>query len=179
MPESPVQVLTSDEIEELLAQPDRDEVFGLRDAAVLSTLYYGAATARELSDLDVRDIDLEAGEIAFPRRGGPPRRVPVEEELAEVLRRYLDESRRLILAQAGAEEDAVAAAFVTNRAHRLQVRDARQILGAHAKTAGLRARANLNILRLSRAWHLRESGESPEVIQRLLGTSSRSGRRVF
>ena len=58
------------------------------------------------------------------------------------------------------------------------VQDIRQILGAHGKGAGVEASVNYNTLRLSRAWHLREAGESPEKIQRMLGASGRSGRRL-
>lgn len=179
MSQLPVEVLTVEEVERLIAHPDRDDVFGLRDAALLATLYYAAATAVELVALDIRDVDRRRGELRFRTETGRRRRVKLEEPLASLLGRYLDESRRPLIAQSGgADPDDVPPVFITNRGHRIHVQDVRQILGAHAKAAGLQSAVNYTTLRLSRAWHLREAGTAPEAIQKLLGTSSRSGRRV-
>lgn len=180
MSQLPVEILSEEEVERLLAHPDRDDVFGLRDAAILATLYYAAATAGEAVSLDTRDADVEKGWVRLSGEDGRRRRVDLVEPLADVLGRYLEESRRLLIAQAGVTDpDDVPALFITNRGQRIQVQDVRQILGTHAKAADLRTAVSYNLLRLSRAWHLREAGTPPEEIQRLLGTSSRSGRRLF
>lgn len=178
MTQLPVEILTEDEVARLIADADRGDVFGLRDAAILSALYYAAATAGEIAALDLADFDRGRGTLRLRSEAGRPRRVTVEEPLAEILDRYFDESRKLLLAHGGAAEGAPPAAFLTNRGHRVHVQDIRQILGGHSKSAGIKSPVNYNTLRLSRAWHLRQAGESPEKIQRLLGTSSRSGRRV-
>ncbi|MFQ5743970.1 MAG: tyrosine-type recombinase/integrase [Acidobacteriota bacterium] len=179
MPQLPVEVLSTVEVERLIAHPDPEDVFGLRDVAILATLYYAAATASEISSLDIRDVDREEGEVRFHTDGGRRRRAPLQGEFAEILNRYLADSRRLLIAQGGVTHDQeVPAVFITNRGHRIHVQDVRQILGAHSKAAGLKSAVNLNTLRLSRAWHMREAGEPPEAIQRLLGAASRSGRRV-
>ena len=179
MSKLPVEVLSVEEVERLIADPDTEDVFGLRDAAILASLYYGAATASELANLNVRDIDRDVGELRFRTEEGRLRRVECEEPLAGILNRYLEESRRLLMAHGGVTSDGdMPAAFVTNRGHRIHVQDIRQILGAHSKTAGISTPVNYNTLRLSRAWHMREAGEPPEKIQRLLGAPSRSGRRM-
>ena len=179
MRQLPVEVLSEEETQRLISEPDLEDVFGLRDAAVLAALYYAAANAGEIAALDIDDVDLGAGEACFRTGEGPPRRVPLEPPLAEVLGRYLDESRKLLLAHGGVTSDKdLPAVFVTNKGHRVHVREIRQILGAHSKAAGVKTTVNYNTLRLSRAWHMREAGESPEKIQRLLGASSRSGRNV-
>ena len=99
--------------------------------------------------------------------------------MAGILDRYLRESRPLLMAHGGITGDReIPAVFLTNKGHRIQVQDVRQALGTHSKGAGIKAAVNYNTLRLSRAWHMREAGESPEKIQRLLGASSRSGRSV-
>jgi site-specific recombinase XerD len=179
MTQLPVEVLSEEEAARLIAQPDRDDVHELRDAAILSVLYYAAATASEITDLDIGDVDREGAEIRFRGEQRRPRRVPLEGPLAEILERYLEQSRRLLLAHGGVTgDDELPAMFVTNKGHRVHVRDIRQILGTHSKAAGLKAAVNYSTLRLSRAWHLREAGEAPEKIQRMLGASGRSGRRV-
>ncbi len=179
MSQLPLEVLSEAEAKRLVAHPDRSDVFGLRDAAILSLLYYAAATAGEAANLDVSDIDRRRRTLRLRSDEGKPRRVPIEPPLAEVLDRYLEESRKPLLAQGiSASVPNLPAVFVTNKGHRIHVQDVRQILGAHSKAAGIKAAVNYNTLRLSRAWHLREAGEPPESIQRLLGAASRSGRRV-
>jgi site-specific recombinase XerD len=179
MSKMPVEVLSTDEVERLIAHPTSDDVVGLRDTAILATLYYAAATASEVSSLDISDIRRRARSLRFRGDDGGERRAPLEKRLARMLDRYVKKSRPLLLAQGGVTDARrVPAAFITNRGHRIHVRDIRQLLGSHSKAVGIGTAVNTNTLRLSRAWHLREQGVSPEAIQRLLGTSSRSGRRV-
>jgi site-specific recombinase XerD len=179
MAKLPVDVLSPGEVERLLCDPDPDDIFGLRDAAILATLYYAAATASEVSNLDVGDIRRKARSLRFRGDGGHDRLVHLDKHLARLLTRYLKESRPLLLAQGGVTDARkMRAAFITNRGHRIHVRDIRQMLGAHSKAVGIETTVNYNTLRLSRAWHLRQQGVSPEAIQRLLGAESRSGRRV-
>lgn len=175
----PVEVLPSEDTQRLLAHPDREDVLGLRDAAVLATLYYAAATAGEVAALDLGDVQLRKGQIVLRGEDGSRRRVELEEELAELLQEYKARSRRLILAHVGGTGEEPRAFFLANRPRRILVQEIRQILGANVKGAGIRAHVNLTTLRLSRAWHLREQGTSPEAIQRFLGAAGRSGRRVF
>lgn len=175
----PVEVLSADEVQRLLAHPDQEDVLGLRDAAVLATLYYAAATAGEVANLDRGDVQLRRGHVVLRGDDGARRRVALEPQLLDLLTRYRDKSRRLILVQGGSDETETDAFFLGNRPHRIRVQDIRQLLGSHVKGAGIETEVNFNTLRLSRAWHLREEGRSPESIQRFLGATSRSGRRVI
>ncbi len=180
MTQLPVEVLSPEEVRRLIADADTDDIFGLRDAAILSALYYAAATAGEIAGLDLSDFDRQRGTLRLRSDDGTLRRVPVEEPLAAILDRYLEGSRKLLLAHGGVTQGAgPPAVFLTNKGHRVHVQDIRQILGGHSKAMGIKSTVNYNTLRLSRAWHLREEGEAPEKIQRLLGTASRSGRRVI
>ena len=179
MSQLPVEVLSEQDIQRLIAHADADDVFGLRDAAILSALYYAAATAGEIANLDIADVDRDAGMLRLRADTGRPRRVEIEGPLADVLARYFEDSRKLLLAHGGVPDDgSLPAVFVTNKGHRVHVQDIRQILVAHSKGAGIETVVNYNTLRLSRAWHMREAGEPPEKIQRMLGASSRSGRRM-
>ena len=51
MTQLPVEVLSQDDVRRLIADPDADDIFGLRDAAILSVLYYAAATAGEIENV--------------------------------------------------------------------------------------------------------------------------------
>ena len=174
----PVQVLSTEEVEHLLAHGDRDDPLGLRDVAVLATMFYAAATALEVSNLNLGDLQTRRQQIVLRGADGI-RRVDLEPELAQVLEEYKHSARRLILAQHGSGEQQTQALFVGSRPRRIRVQEVRQILGANVKGAGIDIDVNVNTLRLSRAWHLREAGRSPESIQRFLGATSRSGRNVI
>lgn len=175
----PVEVLSREEVDRLLALPDADDVLGLRDAALLATLYYAAATAVEVAALNLSDLQIRRQQLLLRGEDGARRRVPLEDPLRSLLASYKQDSRRLILVHGGTAENATQALFLGNRPQRIRVQDIRQILGASVKAAGVETAVNLNTLRLSRAWHLREEGESPAAIQRFLGATSRSGRRVI
>ena len=174
----PVEVLSAEDVARLLAFPDREDVTGLRDAAVLATLYYAAATAVEVASLDLSDLQFRRKWIVLKDEDGTRRRVPLAPELAEILTAY-KKVRKLILARGGAAAQDTGAVFLANRAQRIRVQDIRQVVGASAKGAGVPGDPGPSTLRLSRAWHLREQGLSPEAIQRFLGATSRSGRRVI
>jgi len=177
--ETPVQVLSVEDVERLLAVPDRGDPHGLRDAAVLATLYYAGANALEVTNLNLGDVERRRRQIVLRGEGRARHRVMLELELAELLDAYKSDSRRLLLVHTGSGTQSTQAYFLGNRGQRLQLLEVRQILGANAKAAAVTADVNLVTLRLSRAWHLREEGMAPEKIQRFLGAESRSGRRVI
>lgn len=177
--QTPVEVLSQADVERLLAAPDRADVHGLRDAAVLATMYYAGANAREVTNLNLGDIERRRQQIMLRGDAGAKHRVKIAAELGEILSAYRDRSRRLLLAHLPAEAQKIDAYFLGNKGQRLRVQEVRQILGANLKAAGITATVNFNTLRLSRAWHLREAGVEPGRIQRFLGAEGRSGRRVI
>ncbi|NKB89215.1 MAG: tyrosine-type recombinase/integrase [Acidobacteria bacterium] len=177
--QTPVEVLTADEVQSLLAAPDRSDIQGLRDAAVLATLYYAGANGLEATNLNLGDVERRRKQILLRGEGRVRHRVNLVPELAELLDAYKADSRRLLLVQAGAGAQNTQAFFLGNRGQRIQLSEVRQILGATKKAASISRDVNLVTPRLSRAWHLREAGMSPESIQKFLGAESRSGRRVI
>ncbi len=175
----PVEVLSPEDVEQLLAHPNVQDMLGLRDAALLATLYYAAATSGQVAAFNLSDLQVRRRQIVLRTDDGGTRTVQLADPLADLLERYKRDSRRLILAHGGSSEQQSKALFLGNRAQRIRVQDVRQILGTNVKAAGIKATVNLNTLRLSRAWHLRQEGMSPESIQRFLGATSRSGRPVI
>ena len=161
----PVEVLSAEDVARLLAFPDREDVIGLRDAAVLGALYYAAATAVELASLDLSDLQFRRKWIVLKDEDGTRRRVPLAPELAETLTAY-KLVRKLILARNGAAAQDTGALFLANRAQRIRVQDIRQIVGANAKGAGLPGHSNLNTLRLSPARARVVAGGDPAFSRR-------------
>ena len=91
------EVLSLDEVESLLNQPDPSNPIGMRDKAMLELLYATGLRVSELTNLVLNNINLEAGYLIVLGKGGKQRIVPVGQEALHWLRRYLEESRKRLL----------------------------------------------------------------------------------
>ena len=87
------QVLSRDEVAELLAQPRGTEPAALRDRALLETMYACGLRASEAIGLEVGDVDLEAGLVRARGKGSKERIVPIGSEAGRALRIYLERGR--------------------------------------------------------------------------------------
>jgi integrase/recombinase XerC len=141
----------------------------LRDSALVELLYGTGLRVSEAAALDVRDVDLQRGDVRVLGKGGKERVVPIPGEAREALGSYL-ESRRMpgVLAQP---------LFPSLRSRegqlvRLDVRDIRRILKRRAKGVGIADRVHPHRLRHSYATHLLDMGADLREIQELLGHAS-------
>jgi integrase/recombinase XerD len=105
LPRSPRQLpkalLSVTEVEHVLNQPDVTELTGLRDRAILETLYSTGMRRLELTHLGVFDVDLARGSVMIRQgKGRKDRLIPIGERACAWLRRYLDEVRPQLLARA-------------------------------------------------------------------------------
>lgn len=82
--------LSSDQVSRLLAEPKPDTVIGLRDRALLALLYGTGIRASECASLRNADVDLKLLTITVSGKGGHERTIPLNPDLAEVLRTYVD-----------------------------------------------------------------------------------------
>src|SRR6201996_7986782 len=86
-------VLTRDEVNRLLAQPRADTVGGLRDRALLETMYACGLRASEATGLELSALDLELGILRARGKGSKERLVPIGSQAVEGLRVYLKRAR--------------------------------------------------------------------------------------
>ncbi|MEE4270185.1 MAG: tyrosine-type recombinase/integrase, partial [Thermoanaerobaculales bacterium] len=94
----PKTILTAAEAEKVLAQPDVSSPLGLRDRAILETLYATGLRRQELIDLDLGSIDLARGTLSVRLgKGGKDRVVPFGARTTGWIRRYLKSSRPALL----------------------------------------------------------------------------------
>ncbi|MFN0112457.1 MAG: site-specific tyrosine recombinase XerD [Blastocatellia bacterium] len=89
-------VLTQEDIESLLAQPDLSSDYGLRDRAMLETLYASGLRVSELIHLKLSDIDLESGVLTCFGKGSKQRKVPIGRSAISFLKRYFPARLRLL-----------------------------------------------------------------------------------
>lgn len=93
-PESLLPYLTPDHVKDIIAQPRITDKYGRRDVAILSLMYDSGARVQEICDLRVRDIRVQKPyTVTLTGKGSKARSVPIMEDTAFVLRKYLDENR--------------------------------------------------------------------------------------
>lgn len=150
----------------LLSQPDVSTSLGVRDRAILETLYGTGIRRGELLRLKVRDIGAEKGTLRVMGKGGKERVVPLGREALHWLDRYVTTVRPALLGS-GIEP----VLWIGSRGQPLSYHALPQILRCYALQAGLR-HVSAHALRRACATHMLHKGASPAAIQLLLGHSS-------
>ncbi len=157
LPDAPKAV----EVEEMIELVEGDSPLALRNRALLELLYSGGLRSAEAVGLDLGDVDFDREALHVRGKGGKERSVPLGEEAAHLLARYLRDGRPELVRGA---EDAV---FVSVRGRRLDTSTVRRLV------------RNPHRLRHAFATHLLEGGADLRVIQELLGHSSLSTTQVY
>lgn len=174
LPRSLPRPLSVDDVARLLAQPDRSAA-GLRDRAVLETLYGAGLRVSELVGLDVDDVDLEEGSLRVLGKGGKERDVPLGRYARDAVSAYLTRTRPGL-----AKPRSRSALFLNlQRGGRLTRQGVTGILQRHAASAGIAKRVSPHSLRHSFATHLLEGGADVRVVQELLGHASVATTQVY
>jgi integrase/recombinase XerD len=166
--------LSVDAVARLLAEPDPSTVQGLRDRAVLETLYGAGVRVSELVGLDVDDVDLEEGSVRVLGKGGKERDVPLGRYARDAISSYLVRARPQIAARRSRS-----ALFLNLRGGRLTRQGCAGILGKHAAAARIGTTVSPHTLRHSFATHLLEGGADVRVVQELLGHASVATTQVY
>jgi integrase/recombinase XerD len=167
-------VLTVQDVEQLLAQPDADTTLGIRDGAMLELLYATGMRVSELVDLTTSGLNLEVGFVTVRGKGGKERIVPIGEAAMERARIYLEGARAAMLK--GRESTYL---FVNNRGGRLSRQGFWKILRQYALKAGITKHITPHTLRHSFATHLLERGADLRFIQAMLGHVDISTTQVY
>ncbi|MHB2018413.1 MAG: tyrosine-type recombinase/integrase [Candidatus Xenobia bacterium] len=157
-------VLTPEEVAALLEAPDATTLLGIRDRALLETLYGTGLRRQEAAMLDVDDVDLRAGTLLVRKgKGAKARLLPLGPHLAAVLQDYLDRGRPHLSPQ-----PAEKAFFLTMYGQRLQGYAIASMLNRTSRL-GLGRRIRPHQLRHAFATHLLEGGADVREVQELLG----------
>jgi integrase/recombinase XerD len=157
-------VLTRDEVSQLLSEADSTEPAGLRDRALLETMYACGLRASETIGLELADLDLEEQVLRARGKGSKERVVPMGRHAVEALRIYLSNGRPHIVG--GRVEPHV---FVNFRGGPLTRQGLYKIVRRHAMRAGLADRMSPHTLRHTFATHLLAGGCDLRSVQEMLG----------
>jgi integrase/recombinase XerD len=171
----PKAVLTEAEVRALLRAP-RQDVLGLRDRAILETLYSTGLRRAELCALDLYDVD-PANELVRVRygKGGRDRVVPIGASALIAIRQYLKESRPNLAVKP--KEPALFIAAITHR--RLGIKTLNLIVRKHAADASIEKRVTPHVLRHTCATHLLQGGADIRHVQAILGHASVATTQIY
>ncbi|MGQ9474794.1 MAG: site-specific tyrosine recombinase XerD [Actinomycetota bacterium] len=167
-------VLSQEEVGMLLDQPMSGDALGLRDRAILETLYGTGIRISELVSLDLEDLDLEEREMRVLGKGSRERVVPVGGRAVEALASYLTHGRPRL-----SRVPSQRALFLNARGRRITRQGAWGVVKKYARRVGLEERMTPHTLRHSYATHLLESGMDLRYIQELLGHASVSTTQIY
>jgi integrase/recombinase XerD len=156
--------LSVDEIDRLLAAPDRRTPRGARDAAMLETLYATGLRVSELVKLRLRDINFDAGYLIALGKGRKERLLPIGEVALVSVRSYLEGPRAVF-----AGPRALDTLFLTHHGRAMTRQGFWKLIGRYAVAAGIRKRISPHKLRHSFATHLVERGADLRAVQAMLG----------
>ena len=157
------RVLSFDEVERLLAAPDRTTHRGCLHAAMLHLMYASGLRVSELCALRLADLDLQRGVVTANGKGGKRRLVPVGEVALEHASRYLESVR----GRSAAPGETVL--FVSPRGGRFSREGFLKMVRRYAVEAGIVPLPSPHRLRHSFATHLLRGGADLRAVQAMLG----------
>ena len=178
--ESPVigktlpKTLSESSVEQLLAAPAENTALGIRDRAMLETIYASGLRVSELVNLALSELDSTAGLVRVTGKGGRERIVPLGEEALAHLGQYLNDARPELLRDRVSE-----AVFVTRRGGPMSRQAFWQLIKRYATVAGVDEALSPHSLRHAFATHLLNHGADLRSVQMLLGHSNLSTTQIY
>lgn len=168
------KTLSEEQVEALLGAPDVTATLGLRDRAMLETLYATGLRVSELVGLKLGQLGLTQGVVRVVGKGDKERLVPLGEEAVSWLQRYVREARPDLV-----KRRATDAVFPTARGAAMTRQAFWHNLKRHARKAGVRVALSPHTLRHAFATHLLNHGADLRVVQMLLGHSDLSTTQIY
>jgi integrase/recombinase XerD len=169
------KVMSEKQVEALLHSPDTESLLGLRDRAMIETLYATGLRVSELVNLRLHEISLADGVLRAFGKGSKERLVPLGQLAIDWITRYLTEARATLLK--GQSSDAL---FVTARGGPMTRQAFWQLIKRYALLASIDpARLSPHVLRHAFATHLLNHGADLRVVQLLLGHADISTTQIY
>ncbi len=167
-------VLSRDEAETLLLQPDTTTMAGKRDRAILELLYATGLRVTELIGLRMTNINLEAGYIRTMGKGAKERIIPMGTKAIDSLKEYLANSRPSLLKRGEFPH-----LFLNTRGRPMTRQGLWKIIRNYALKAGIARTVTPHTLRHSFATHLLEGGADLRSVQIMLGHADISTTQIY
>ncbi|WP_373868635.1 site-specific tyrosine recombinase XerD [Lactobacillus laiwuensis] len=168
--------LTVNEVNKLLQQPDTKKKLGLRDRALLETLYATGIRVSELINLKFTDLHEELRLVKVFGKGSKERLIPISEVALSWIDSYKEKVRDPLILKIGKNTDFI---FLNSRGSSLTRQAVWQIIKHYCKMAGIQKNVTPHTLRHTFATHLLENGADLRVVQEILGHSDISTTQIY
>lgn len=168
--------LRDDQVEALLAAPDLATPLGLRDRALLETLYASGMRAGELTALSLPDIDYDEGFVRVIGKGDKERIVLLGRPAVLALTRYLRHGRPQLADKVPKDTGAL---FLNKDGGRLSGRSVRRMFDRYCHAASGALKITPHTLRHTFATHLLAGGADLRLVQELLGHASLATTQMY
>lgn len=170
----PANVLSPEEVETVLAQPDITTPQGLRDRAILEVLYATAIRRLELTRLSVFDVDYGRRLLVVRGKGNKDRIVPTGERALSWIAAYRDAGRPQLVA--GRDDGTL---FLTSTGQAIKPKKLTGRIGAYVAAAGIGKAGSCHIFRHTAATLMLENGADIRFIQAMLGHESLDTTQIY
>lgn len=168
------EILSPDEVDRLLAQPDPLQAAGSRDRAMLELLYATGLRVSELTGLRIQNVNLEAGFVRMVGKGSKERVVPMGEKAREALQTFISDGRNALLGRRSSSF-----LFVNQRGGSLSRQGFWKLIKRYGRAAGIRRSITPHGLRHAFASHLLEGGADLRSVQIMLGHEDISTTQIY
>ena len=170
------KVLSVQEVERLLDEPNLGTLDGYRDKTMLELLYATGMRVSELVNVPVKNIDMKMQYVIVMGKGSKERMLPLGRTALHYLEHYLSVIRPQLL---HGKPDKAAELFVTSWGGPMTRERFYEIIVAYGKSAGISKRVTPHMLRHSFATHLLNNGTDLRIVQELLGHADISTTQIY
>lgn len=168
------KVLTLQEVERLLLQPDMKNPLGIRDRSMLELLYATGMRVSELVSISIEDVNLEVGFLRCIGKGSKERIIPVGSIALKYLKQYISIAREQLL---NGKESKIL--FLNRQGKAMTRQGFWKIIKKYSEKAGIDKKITPHTLRHSFATHLLENGADLRAVQEMLGHSDISTTQIY
>ena len=163
--------MNEEEVEKLLSQPDVSKEIGLRDRAIMEMMYASGLRVSEAANIQIDDIDIDAGILTCKGKGNKERKVPIGKSAVEWLKAYLSKRRKH-------EHIKLSNLFVSSANQPISRHTIYEVIKEYAEKAGLK-NVSPHTLRHSFATHLVQRGADSRSVQAMLGHADISTTQIY
>jgi integrase/recombinase XerD len=171
----PHNILSIAEVEAIMMEVDLSKLLGLRDRAMLETLYSTGMRRSELCRLKCSDILGEAGVVLIQEgKGGKDRMIPIGERALAWVEKYIDDLRPVLVTK---EDEGIL--FLSCWGKPFNPSSINMLLGVYIRAAGIEKKGSCHLFRHTMATLMLENGADIRYIQQILGHSSLTTTQIY
>lgn len=170
----PKNVLSSKDADQIINQADVNDIMGIRDRALLETLYSTGVRRRELIGITVYDIDFDRGTVFVHGKGNKDRVIPIGERALVWIQKYLAEARAQLVVE---PDDHIL--FLTARGEPFSPNHLTGHVREYIKNADIGKKGSCHLFRHAMATFMLENGADIRFIQSMLGHSRLNSTEVY